>query len=76
MEQVGSSAVEELWPIFFPGCPGIAVRQVFIGCVGLKHKQLAEKCLLVMYTYWERQPWENNNYEWVYTLKERSQKKQ
>ncbi|ERE69560.1 olfactory receptor 8K5-like protein [Cricetulus griseus] len=54
----------------------IAVRQVVIGCVGLKHKQLAEKCLLVMYTYWERQPWEHNNYERVYTLNERSKKRQ
>ena len=47
MEQVGSSAVEEVWPIFFPGCLGSAVRQVFIGYVELKQKQLAEKYLLV-----------------------------
>ena len=47
IEQVASSAVEEVWPIFFTVFPGIAGRQVFIGCVRLKHKQITEKCLCV-----------------------------
>ena len=54
----------------------IAFRQGFIGCVGLKHKQLAEKCLLVYVHILGKANLDNNNYRRVYTLKEIAKKRQ